>query len=591
MKGIQSITSGTGRSNSVLAGVAWFAGMVAKPALPKRLCSDASIASADKQASPHRQRWQPPTTFGLAWLGGLLVWAAFPPLAWWWLAWLAPIPWIRLLLVDRLAGRHPYRQLYVAGFLQWMLWLQWVRLPHWSAGLGWVAISAYLGIYLPFFISLSRTLIHRRGWPVGLAAPVVWTALELTRTRLFTGFGLLLLGHTQVRIVPLIQIADFGGAYVVSFLVMLVAASLAAISIRRSVTTWTQLAITMSVWVATWGYGGYRLNESVAGGVDRPSEKSVRVALIQGCLDTTFDDLQDPRTTFQRYVELTQRQIKEKGPVDVVMWPESMWTQPWMESTEGFAIPEDVEVSEEAFRQYVADMKKGGPLLVRRMAREFGSALLLGCSTYQFQTKDVARFNSVLAVDRDGSILGRYDKMHPVMFGEYVPLGRTFPWLYKLTPMGQGLTAGSLPMQVAVQGVSFSPCICFENTVPHLVRRQTQELQRQGKMPDVLVTATNDGWFWGSSLLDLHLACGIFRAVEMRLPMLIAANTGFSACIEATGRVRWQGPRRAEGGTVVKVTTRGNVPRPYLWVGDLFAGGCFFLTFGGCVVRRLRPQA
>ena len=60
----------------------------------------------------------------------------------------------------------------------------------------------------------------------------------------------------------------------------------------------------------------------------------------------------------------------------------------------------------------------------------------------------------------------------------------------------------------------------------------------------MLVNLTNDGWFWGSSELDLHLMCGVFRAVECRKPMVIAANTGFSAVIDADGRILFQGPRR-----------------------------------------------
>ena len=135
-------------------------------------------------------------------------------------------------------------------------------------------------------------------------------------------------------------------------------------------------------------------------------------------------------------------------------------------------------------------------------------------------------------------LAGRYDKMHPVLFGEYVPLGETFPWLYRLTPMAGGLTAGEEPQVFEAAGLRWCPCICFENTVPHLVRRQVVELSRRGTPPDVLVTLTNDGWFWGSSMLDLHFACGIFRAVELRRPMLIAANTGFSAWVDADGRVK-----------------------------------------------------
>ena len=70
-----------------------------------------------------------------------------------------------------------------------------------------------------------------------------------------------------------------------------------------------------------------------------------------------------------------------------------------------------------------------------------------------------------------------------------------------------------------------------------MIRGQVNALAAEGREPDVLVNLTNDGWFWGSSELDLHLSCGVFRAVECRKPLLIAANTGFSAWIDSDGRI------------------------------------------------------
>ena len=69
-------------------------------------------------------------------------------------------------------------------------------------------------------------------------------------------------------------------------------------------------------------------------------------------------------------------------------------------------------------------------------------------------------------------------------------------------------------------------------------------LPAEWREPDVLVNLTNDGWFWGSSELDMHLVCGVFRAVECRKPFLIAANTGISAWIDANGRIVCRGPKR-----------------------------------------------
>jgi apolipoprotein N-acyltransferase len=203
------------------------------------------------------------------------------------------------------------------------------------------------------------------------------------------------------------------------------------------------------------------------------------------------------------------------------------------------------------------------------------------------------RFNTALLIDPAGTIINRYHKMHPVMFGEYVPLGGIFPGLYNLTPMAGGLTPGEEPKLFEVAGLRLAPSICFETTVPHLIRRQVIELRRQGRVPDALVNLTNDGWFWGSSELDLHLVCGVFRAVENRLPLLIAANTGFSAWIGAEGRVITRGPRRARDILVANLRRSADQPTavlgsPYQHVGDLLAGAC--LLFCGLVVLSLVPR-
>ena len=123
------------------------------------------------------------------------------------------------------------------------------------------------------------------------------------------------------------------------------------------------------------------------------------------------------------------------------------------------------------------------------------------------------------------------------------------------------------------------PSICFENTVPHLIRRQVRQLKAQATPPDVLVTITNDGWFWGSSLLDLHLACGTFRAIETRLPRPDRGEHRF------LGLDRRQRPSPRPEARDVRKGSSWPKSRPadrvslYLWLGDWFAGAlCLLIT-------------
>jgi apolipoprotein N-acyltransferase len=99
------------------------------------------------------------------------------------------------------------------------------------------------------------------------------------------------------------------------------------------------------------------------------------------------------------------------------------------------------------------------------------------------------------------------------------------------------------------------------------------------KSADVLVNMTNDAWYWGSSELDQHLACGVFRAVETRKPLVIAANGGLSAWIDHTGRIREQSPRQRRY-VILADVERSHLRSLYMRFGDWFAGLCLTL----CVV-------
>src|SRR5687767_6209358 len=165
----------------------------------------------------------------LALAGSLLLWAAFPPLDLWPLAWLAPLPWLWLILQPQLPGKRPYLAIWLAGLVHWLIMLQGIRLAHEALYGGWFALSWYLAFYLPVFIGLSRVAVHRLRMPLAIAAPVVWVGLELIRGHLITGFSLALLAHTQTSWPMLLQISDLAGAYAVSFVIMTVAAAIAGV--------------------------------------------------------------------------------------------------------------------------------------------------------------------------------------------------------------------------------------------------------------------------------------------------------------------------------------------------------------------------
>ena len=461
---------------------------------------------------------------GLAALGALLLWAAFPPVAVWPLAAVALSPWIYVCRREVALARHDYWVLYLAGLVHWLLVVHWVRLPHWSAWFGWYALAAYLAAYVPWFVAWTRAAT-RVGLPLVLAAPTVWCGLEWIRSHLFTGFPMALLGHTVVKQPMLIQLADTFGGYGVSFVIAMVAACVACAvaAYRRWQEMLTYFAAAGLVVVAALGYGKWRLDQVLP--VER-SEDGVRVALIQGCIDTVFDDKDHTQETYDHYFSITKDALEHAGPFDLVVWPESMFSFSWVRYEDPIQVPEEEQDRAEAFLAYIRGLADSLTGQASQLSEHLKSELIVGAPQFVYGPEGLSRYNSALHMGPEPKV-SIYNKMHPVLFGEYLPLGDVFPWVYRLSPMGNGLTAGSAPQTFEVSGVRFQPCICFENTLPHLLRRQFTTLCDQGAAPDVLLTLTNDGWFWGSSLLDLHLACGVFRAVELRRPMLIAANTGF----------------------------------------------------------------
>jgi len=216
-----------------------------------------------------------------------------------------------------------------------------------------------------------------------------------------------------------------------------------------------------------------------------------------------------------------------------------------------------------------------------------GTHLIVGTTTQLFSKSPRRVYNSALLCDRSGTIVGRYYKTHPVMFGEYIPLGDWFPWVYRVSGMGGGLAIGDGPRLFEVAGLRLSPNICFESTIPHLVRGQLQQLARRGEPADVIVNVSNDGWFWGSSILDLHFRSNVFRAVENRKPLLVAANTGISSWIDGNGQIRSRGHRRQAEFLLAEVRADGR-SSPYHLVGDWAAWICAAacVALAGLGIRR-----
>jgi apolipoprotein N-acyltransferase len=299
-------------------------------------------------------------------------------------------------------------------------------------------------------------------------------------------------------------------------------------------------------------------------------ETGPTIALIQGSIDTEMKA--DPAAVariHEQYFGLSQVAVKEHPDLDLIVWPETMCRSYLVTHDDQASTPKDAGITSDQLRDYATLSRHR----LQEMAQFLGKRLLLGVDIVHYDAAGVNRFNSALWVDPQSGVGERYDKVHRVMFGEYVPFAEHFPWLYRLTPLPSGIGIGTRLPAFELEGARLAANICFESAVPHLIRKQVVQLRKQGREPDILVNLTNDGWFWGSSELDMHLACGVFRAVEMRKPFIIAANTGFSAYIDADGRIVRQGPRR-DTGVIVEPVRLDRRRSLYSSIGDLPAGIC-----------------
>lgn len=495
---------------------------------------------------------------GMGLLSAVMLWLSFTPVELAPIAWVAIVPLCLLVRVEKLP-RRTHRALAFCGFLWAVVTLQWMRLGHPTMYGALAALSFYLSFYFPAFVFLSRRMV-KAGGPVWLAVPLVWTALDFLRAYLLTGFSWYYLAHSQYQWTSLVQIADITGAYGVSFLIAMSSGIIADVLPKRllvkiglasstdevsSPTGFSKMAGTATcpgMVLLSVLYGSMRMQP-----VDTIGEGPV-IAVAQGNFTPELKHDPDMWLRMVREHDILTRRAAGLRP-DLIIWPETMFPVPDLIIGEGVTDEDLVnlvtlpgagsnsEFAKEEIERWHREYAR--ELLINR-SQEAGAALLIGMITEVARKNGHEKFNSAAFIRPDLGYVGRYDKIHRVMFGEYIPLRSVLPWLAKVTPFGDGfgIDAGTRSASFEYGGVRYSPIICFEDTVPQLVRHAASTPDESGKTPDVLVNMTNDGWFRGSSELDQHMITATFRCIENRRPMVRAVNAGISAFIDSSGRIR-----------------------------------------------------
>ncbi len=475
--------------------------------------------------------------------GGVVLALAFPrpelPL----LAWVGLVP----SLVAAVGGtpRAAFGWGWLGGTLFFLVLLRWLdyTFRQYSAipwPLTWVpitALAAYCGAY-PALVCAALSWLRRRAG-IGLAlagAPAIWVVAEWTRGWLLGGFPWGLLGYSQYRLLPTIQIAELTGVYGVSFLVVAVNAALAGLQILPGPAGRRGLLAAALLVGGSLAFGLSRLSETA-------EPETVSVALVQPSIDQPLKwDRARQTQTIETYLALTKEAIA--ASVDLVVWPET--------------------ASPTVFRR---DHELQARL--RGLVAAAGTSVLVG--SVDVTDSAPARYTNSVFWFTNRGIEGRYDKMHLVPFGEYVPLSSVIGFVRSWAEFIAELEPGPGPVVFQGPPAPFAVVICYEGIFPELVR----ELVRGGAR--LLVNMTNDAWFGQTSGPLQHLAMYPLRAVENRIAIGRAANTGVSAFISPTGQIESEAGLYARRVLVDRLAVR-NRATVFTRFGDWFVGACVALA-------------
>ena len=517
--------------------------------------------------------WLPEMRAGLS---GILLWCAFPPQGYWWMAWVALVPWFGVWVDHaQLSSKRTLRVALTGGLAFWLPAIQWVRLSDPSAWPGWLVMSLTLAVWWPIMAVVVRRLNLRNGWPLWASFTAAWGFQEIGREYYMTGFPWYDLAHSQFRQTWLIQASDLAGASVLSLLMVAVQA-LAAEWFFGGRWHWSNapkawrcgVVVSVASLLFIIGYGQLRM----ATAQFRPGPT---VALLQSDVPQSRRMSPDHDELLNVYRKLIQQTLKSGKNVDVMIWPETSFPYPFIVS--------DPALDEAGFKRVLGEYVPASAIddwfknrnesqaLMDAWATQSLAPIIVGATAWDLSPAGFRKYNTA-ALFEPGKAAQYYYKMHLVPFGEYIPWMETLPFIAELAPFPPdqrpNLKHGDRPRILTLKGRwRLAPLICFEDTVPHVVRRFFTGPGDEARV-DLLLNISNDGWFRGSEEHEVHLAASVFRCVESRRAMVRSVNTGISAVIDGNGRIVRELPMAEEDVAIepVPIDTRSTL---YMICGDL----------------------
>lgn len=497
------------------------------------------------------------------------------------LSWVALAPlFAALLLPSRTGHKLPLRDAALAGYLCGFIWYlgncYWIYqtmnlyggLPK-VVALGILLLFAlYLGLYHALF-ALLFALVRRLGCGSALlAAPFLWVAVELARARI-TGFPWDLLGYSQVDNLLFTRLAPLGGVMAISFVLAAFnsALSLLLLPAPRKRLILASAATAIAVGLQLGGHLALFLPANTV-----PSHTAVlmqeNLLVGEAARGTAILSPEQEMATFSQWssnplypsADGAWQRSSTVPHADVIVWPEA---------------PAHFQSDDPAFRGGIATLAR-----TQHAAVVAGS---LGVDRVSALPRGYSLYDSASLFTAEGIYQSRYDKIHLVPWGEYIPFKTLFSFADKLTEGVGDMDRGTLRSVFQTHGATYGVFICYESIFGDEVRQFVENGAQ------VLINISDDGWYGDTGAPWQHLNMARMRAIENHRWLLRSTNTGVTTAIDPYGRMAFQAPRHVRAAFSFPFAALDGETF-YTRHGDWFALLCVLVSAVMLAASQLRPR-
>ena len=477
------------------------------------------------------------------------------------LAWVAFVPFAMGVLSD-VKTKTIVLSSYVIAIIYWLFNLYWLISITFA---GWAVLCLYLAVYWPM-VAVALRFCTARKIPLWFSLPVLIVGAESIQGWLF---GWRFLAHSQFSNIHLIQIADIFGTAGISFIIAMVNGLVCEIikyshedipsefylrgikflknrglplrsSTPRRFKIVSGAVVTFLILAGTFYYGKIKIDET-----PEYTQAGPKIGIVQCNVPVKAGEDTIPfERVFLDQLADSRHAFAAERPA-LIVWPETMVETVLDESY--LKLVEEGYASKVIHHALVRHANEGVNVLVGAFAAD---AVVDGN-----HIKLNTRYNSAFLYEPNEPYARQhYNKIWLVPFGEYIPLKKELPFLYKfllsMTPydfdytLNRGTEFTIFKIKNEGKNYNFAASICYEDTVPYMCRKLVAP---DGiKQADWLVNISNDGWFVKetslgykvTSELRQHMVICVFRAIENRVPIIRCANTGISCMIDSVGNIK-----------------------------------------------------